>query len=292
MRKLTALFVLIFLALCAQAAAVETKASYVYSSDFDQVRAGAAIPIGLSAMVGLEGKYVYDKNDTGYNDSTYSVYLPVQLDLSLAKLQLVPFYYFKNKSKDAAFQDASAYGINATLSMDLRKDDVDELYTQAYISASYARQKASLLKQDWANQTYNQAAYTLGLRQNFYSAFTFHAAGTVYQYPDGISNVNGFRGIMDQNDLAFTQSYDVNRDLGKYTLSARFTRSWADKRSSLYVGYHYAEFHTADPQHSILVGNTFYIAQQARVDMAYNHLQTTSSENKRDLFYINLNISF
>ena len=135
-------------------------------------------------------------------------------------------------------------------------------------------------------------AYTLGLRQNFFSSFTFHVAATAYQYPDGIDGVEAFRGIMDQNDLAFTQSYDVSRALGKYALSARITRIWPQQHSTLYLGYHYAEFYTADPQHSFLVGNSFRVAAAAQLDVAYNHLQNTDGNDKRDILYAKLNIAF
>lgn len=296
MKKTIILCVLFLAALCARASSVDATASYVYSSDFNQYRAGALVPLGVNAVVGLEGKYVDDKiseDEGGFKDPVYSVYLPVQLDLDLVKINLTPFYYFKNKSDNPSFQDASAYGVAAQLVMNLQADEVEELYTQAYIGVSYARQKGTLEKNQVLSDTdYTQMAYTLGLRQNFFSAFTFHASGTAYQYPDGISGVNGFRGVMDQNDLAFTQSYDISRALGKYALSARITRIWIDERSTLYAGYHYAEFYTADPQHSFLVGNTFHIAAQAKVDAAYNHLQNTDGKNKRDIFYINLHIAF
>ncbi len=295
MKKILLFCVLSLAALTAQAA-VDASATYIYSSDYNQIRAGAALPLGLNAAIGLEGRYVEDKfsEEAGaFKDAVYSVYLPIQLDLDLVKVNLTPFYYFKNKSDNPLFQDASAYGINTQFVMNLRQDEVEELYTQAYIGISYARQKATLLESaDWSNENYTQMAYTLGLRQNFFSAFTFHAAATAYQYPDGISRVEGFRGIMDQNDLAFTQSYDVSRALGKYVLSARVTRVWPQQQSTLYLGYHYGEFYTADPQHSILVGNSFRVAANARMDIAYNHLQNTDGKNKRDILFANLNIAF
>lgn len=296
MKKILTLCTLLLAALGAQAATVDANATYVYSSDFNQVRAGLSAPLGVNAVIGLEGKYVEDKmseDEGGFKDPVYSVYLPMQLDLDLVKINLAPFYYFKNKSDNPLFQDASAYGVNAQFVMDLQADEVEELYTQAYVGVSYARQKGTLYKkQTLSDENYTQLAYTLGLRQNFFSAFTFHVSGTAYQYPDGIEGVDGFRGVMDQNDLAFTQSYDVSRALGKYVVSARITRIWIDQRSTLYAGYHYAEFYTADPQHSFLVGNSFYLAQHAKVDAAYNHLQTTDNKNKRDIFYIHLNIAF
>ena len=295
MKKILLFCLLSFAALSAQAA-VDASATYMYSSDYNQVRAGAVLPLGLNAAVGLEGRYVEDKfseEEGAFHDPVYSVYLPIHLDLDLVKINLIPFYYFKNKSDNPLLQDTSAYGISTQLVMNLRQDEVEELYTQAYIGVSYARQKATLYREDTlSNENYTQMAYTLGLRQNFFGAFTFHVAGTAYQYPNGISDVKDFRGIMDQNDLAFTQSYDISRALGKYVLSTRITRVWPQKRSTLYAGYHYAEFYTADPQHSILVGNSFFVAANASLDVAYNHLQNTDGNNKRDILFVNLNFAF
>jgi len=284
---------LLLTALGAQASVVDATASYVYSSHFNQARAGASVPIGTTASVGLEAKYVEDKFDGGFHDPVYSVYMPIWVDLEIAKVSLLPFYYFKNHTHQDGLQDPFAFGVAGQLVMDLVNDEVQELYTQAYIGVGYARQKGTLFKDnDFKNRYYDETAFTLGLRQNFYGAYVFHFAGTIYQYPDGISRVESFRGIFDQNDFAFTQSYDVSRELGKYALSARFSRVWAEHRSSLYFGYHYAEFYTADPQHSILVGNTFYLAKQVNMDAAYNHILTVHNENRRDLFYVRLNVAF
>lgn len=284
-------------ALAAQADTVDTTASYIYSSDYNQARLGAAIPLGINASVGLEGKYVEDKfsiEQGAFKDPVYSVYLPVQMDFELFRVNLTPFYYFKNDfEKQPHLKDAYAYGINSQFIMDLVKDDVDQLYSQAYVGVSYARQKANTFDgTQWEHDDYDQMAFSLGLRQNFYDAFAFQVAGAVFQYPDGVSHIEAFRGILDMKDLAFTESFDVTRSLTKYALSARITRMWADNHSSLYAAYHYAESYTADPEHSMIVGNTFLVAKRAQVDVAFNHLQDTHGDNKRDLFYVNLNISF
>ena len=296
MRKLL-LCLFLCMSLCAAYAEnLDVMTSYIYSSDFNQARAGAAVPISYYGSVGVEGKYVEDKfsrSDGALKDPVYSVYVPFHLNLETAHFDVIPFYYFSNKPHQPQFEEASAYGVRGQLTMDLVQDEVEDVHTQAYVAAAYMRQKASVQSDNlWKNQYYDQAAFTLGVRQNFYSAFMFQADATAFQYPDGISQVQNFRGIVDQKDLAFVQSFDVNRSLGKYALSARAARLWAEKRSSLYVGYHYAEFYTADPQHSILIGNTFYLTRNISADMAFNHLQTTSNKNKRDLFFINLNMSF
>ena len=280
----------------AHAEKLDVLTSYIYSSDFNQLRAGAALPISYYGSIGLEGKYVEDKSPTeniGFKQPVYSIYMPLQLNLETAHFDFAPFYYFENNSHVTPLRHATAYGLHAQLTMDLVQDEVEDNHTQAYLSAAYIRQRAAVeTDNQWHNRYYDQAAFTLGLRQNFYNAFVFQADATAFQYPDGISQVQNFYGMADQKDLAFTQSFDVNRSLGKYTLSARMTRLWTEHRSSLYLGYHYAEFYTADPQHSFLVGNTFYVTRNAYLDIAFNHLQATSHENKRDLLFANLNIAF
>lgn len=283
-------------ALLVHADNVDVATSFIYSSDYNQARAGVAIPIGLNIQVGLEGKYVEDKLDAdegGLKDPIYSIYLPIQVDLDTITFGLIPFYYFENKAYQPQKQEAVAYGLATHWTMNLVQDEVEERYTQAFIDLAFARQKAMVQANNmWSHEYYDQLTYTLGLRQNLYNAFSFQVAATAYQYPDGISRVQNFRGILDQKDLSFTQSFDVNRALAKYVLSARFMRLWPEKRSSLYVGYHYTEFYTADPEHSALIGNTFYILSQAYVDIAYNHLQDTDGKNKRDIGYIRFNIAF
>ncbi len=290
MRKTILLFALFFSALGAHAYNVDVTTSYIYSSEHNQAIVGAALPLGVNTVIGLQGKYVEDKEPSHLKENTYSVYLPMQFDLDLVKLNLTPFYYFKNEFTTATQKDPYAYGINAQFLMNLQQDEVEELYTQAYLGISYARQNGVLVNAEETN--YTQMAYTLGIRQNFFRAFTFHVAGTAFHYPDGVSDVNSFQGILNQNDLAYAQSYDINRELGKYTLSARITRIWAEEQSTLYVGYHFAEFHTATAQHSFLLGNSFNVGNYVKVDAAYNHLRNTDDEDKRDIFFINLNFVF
>lgn len=293
MRKHILLFTLFLSALGAHAYNVDATAAYIYSSDHNQAVVGTSVPIGVNAIIGLQGKYVEDKQPSHLKDNTYSVYLPIQLDLDLVKLNLTPFYYFKNEFSFAAKKDPYAYGVNAQLVMNLQQDEIEELYTQGYLGISYAKQQGVLVENGVSDEiNYTQLAYTLGIRQNFFNAFSFQAAATAFHYPNGISEVDAFYGILNQNDLAYAQSYDVNRALGKYTLSARITRVWAEQHSTLYLGYHFAEFHTADSQHSFLLGNSFAVGKNAKVDAAYNHLRNTDDKNKRDIFFVHLNIAF
>ena len=292
MKKLTILF--FFFSFCSaalQARTVDVSAAYLGASHFDQIRAGAVFAPILNLFVGIEAK---DSHERAFEDPIYSLNVPVQMDFDLFKLNLTPFYYFKNKSDDPRYQDASAYGIAARFIMKLEDDQVNDLYTHAVIGVSYANQRGTVFYDNGtlSNKDFAQMAYTLELHKNFFRSFGFEAAANVFQYPNGITGVAGLRGIMNQQELAYTQTFDIVHDLAKYTLDARVTRMWPDNNATLYLGYRYGEYYTADPEHSIVVGNSFAATRSISANIAYNHVRTIHNENKRDIFYAQLIFSF
>lgn len=293
-----ALFILaaFFALTAAHARTVDTTIAYTGASHFDQAEAGATLALSLNALAGVEAKYVKEKHvaPDGFKDPIYSVYLPVHLDFDLLKLNLTPFYYFKNKNDESRFQDASAFGLKALLVMNMQDDTVNDLYTNAFIGASFARQKGTVFFDDGleSDQYYSEAAYTVGFYKDFFRTFGFLASGTAFHYPDGITGVAGLRSVLNQQDLASTQTLDLVRNLGKYALNARLTRMWPDNGSSIYLGYTFEEYHTADPEHSFMLGNAFILAKYLSVDMAYNHVRTIHNKDKRDIFYVRLGLSF
>lgn len=295
MKKLFFILLSVFSLSAAQARTVDVTAAYTGASHFEQVEAGATVALSLNALAGVEAKYVKDRHVTpeGFKNPIYSVYLPIHLDFDLLKINLTPFYYFNNKSENNPYQDASAFGLKTLFVMNLQDDTVNDLYTNAFIGASFARQKGTVFyAEDASDQYYSQAAYTLGFYKDFFRTFGFEASASAFHYPDGVSNVTAFRGVLNEQDLADAQTLDVTRDLRKYTLNARLTRMWPDKGSTIYLGYAFGEYHTVDPQHSFMIGNSFFLAQQLSVDMAYNHVRTIHNENKRDIFYVRLGVSF
>ncbi len=261
---------------------------YTGSSEFNQIKARALWQFGLNWSAGLEGRWV---DEDAFEDPIYALKLPISFNSDLLSFNLSPFYYFKNKSDKREF---NAFGVSSKLVFTLQDDAVNEMYSHAFMGASFARQQGVLVREGKgeSDEYYSQAAYSLGFHQNFYRTFSFEAIGTAFQYPDGITNVQSFRGILDQQDLAFLQSYDVVHALPKYTLGARITRLWTDRRSNLYVSYRFGEFYTADPEHSVVLGNTFALAEWMMCDLAYNHLRTVHNDNKRDIFYAQLKFVF
>ena len=263
-------------------------AEYSGSNKFNQVKARALWQFGLNWSAGIEGKFADEK---AFKDPVYAVKMPLSFESDLFSFSLKPFYYFKNKSDNKEY---NAFGISGRIVMMLEDDALNELYSHAFIGAAFARQQGTLALDNGrvSDQYYSQSAYTLGLHKNFFRAFSFEAMGTAFQYPDGITGVQYFRGIMDQQDLVSLQSYDIVHELPKYTLGGRITRLWAERHATLYGAYRFGEFYTADPEHSFVLGNTFTLTQWALCDMAYNHLRTVHNENKRDIFYIQLRVVF
>ncbi len=262
--------------------------TYTGSSEFHKITAATTWQFGLNWQVGLEAKYA---NEDLFKDPVYAVKLPIGFTSDLFSAYLKPFYYFENKSDKQPYQ---AFGISSQLIMTLEDDVVNELYSHAYIGAAFARQQSA---RGFENATqehgyYSQAAYTIGLHKNFFRAFSFEAAGSAFQYPDGINGVVWFRGILDQQDLISLQTFEIVHDLPKYAASTRLTWLWPDRYATLYIGYRFGEFYTSDPEHSVILGNTFALTRSVLCELAYNHLRAVHNHNKRDIFYAQLKFKF
>jgi len=292
MKKIVLLIVSLLFVPLAQAETLSVTSAYTGASHFDQVDAGMSFSPVLYMQTGV---YARMTNERLFKDPVYSVYVPFSLDFDYLKLHLRPFYYFKHSAEPTAnMQHSYAYGLNAQLVMSLQDDTANDVYTKAVLGASFARQRGTLFMDNGTTDDahYSQAAFMFGIYQNFFQSFGLEALGTVYEYPDGVSHVAGWRSIMNQQDLASTQSFDVVHDLVKYTVGARLSRMWLEEGSTFYIGYRYGEYHTAQAEHSITVGNTFMAFKQLSVDLAYNHLRTVHNQNRRDIFYVRLTYGF
>ena len=276
-----------------QAKTLDTRAAYLWSSSKNQATASLLVAPTYNTQTGLVFRYVKDMQDYSFGrlkDPIFSVYLPMLFQFELMDFEFTPFYYFKHNSQNPAYQDAYAYGATAALTVLMENDQVNDIYTRARLGASYARQQGTLFTKNAApeNTDYDQVAYFLQLSHSMFQAYRLEATGAAFQYPDGITNVTAWRGVLNQQDLVALQTLDITRDLRKYALGGRFVRMWAESGSSLYVGYSFTENYTADPNHSFIIGNSFPLVRNVFLDIAYNHIETTSHKNKRDIFYVGL----
>lgn len=298
MRKLLLLLTAVFFAAnAAQAKTVDARASYLWSSSKNQATASLLVAPTYNTQVGIAARYVKDMQNYSFGrlkDPIYSVYVPMLLQFELLDLELTPFYYFKHNAENPDYQDAYAYGVTVALTMLMENDQVNDIYTRARVGASYARQQGTLFTKEAApeNTDYDQVAYFLQLSHSMFQAYRLEAMGAAFQYPDGITGVTAWRGVMNQQDLVALQTLDITRDLRKYALGGRFVRTWAESGSALYVGYSFTENYTADPDHSFIIGNSFPLVKNVFLDLAYNHIETTSHKNKRDIFYVGLGTNF
>lgn len=292
MKKLIILSILLGITPFLQARTIETQADYTGSSRFDKIHANANVALTLNLQTGLDVTFANEHHN--FKNPIYAVALPIKLDFDVFQWQIRPFYYFKNKSSIDGYQSASAFGVHTQLTLLLNDDTVNDLYTRAFIGAGFARQQGTVFfeHEPDSNQYYSQLAYTLGLQQDFFRTFNFRVSANVFQYPNGITGVTGLRSIMNQQELADTQTLDLVHDLGKYALNAQLTRSWADNGSYFYLGYRFGEYYTTDSEHSFLIGNSFPVAQQASLGFAYNHVRSTHNTNKRDIWQVNFNMAF
>ena len=276
----------------------QASLSYTGASHLSQIKASFQQAITLNASVGLTAKYA---DEEAFKNPVYAAYVPVVLGGDFLSLHITPFYYFKNKLsadlRDAngrSLKDTYAFGVSALVFITMQQDDFNALYSNAYLGASFARSQGTLLfdNGNLANQYYSQAAFSAGLHQNFYRFISFELAGTLFQYPNGITGVDGFYSVMDQQDLAYMYSFDLVHQLPKYTLAARATRLWTDRLATIYLAYRFGEFYDTDSQHSFLLGNTFALNEHIQADLGYNHLRTVHNQNKRDIFYVKLSTKF
>lgn len=273
--------------------------SYTGASHLTQIKASVNQALSLNTRIGLAAKFADEEN---FKNPNYALYVPISIGGDFVRLSITPFYYFKNKTALGDLRDeygrpfaqnSYAYGASAVLLLTMQQDDLDGLYSNAFLGASFARSQGMLFADDGiSNRYYSQAAFSAGLHRNFYQFISFELAGTAFQYPDGIKNVNGFYSVLDQQDLANMQTFDVVHLLPKYTVAARATRLWTERMATIYLGYRFGEFYGADSQHSFVLGNTFAMTASIHADIGYNHLRTVHNENKRDIFYARLSTKF
>lgn len=294
MKRILLIVSVIFSALGAFAQNTQLGLSYTGGSHLTQIKASFEQVLSLNVKAGLIAKFADEKN---FKHPVYALYAPVTVGGDFIRLSITPFYYLKNKiSEDLFGQDDKtyAYGASAVLFLTMQQDDLNDLYSNAFMGVSFGRSQGVLISDTKGanHQYYSQLAFSAGLHQNFYRFLSFELSGSVFEYPDGIKGVTGFYSVLDQQDLGYMQTFDIMHQLPKYTLAARVTRLWTERLATIYFGYRFGEFYGYDAQHSFMIGNTFAMTKVIFADLGYNHLRTVHNEDKRDIFYVRLSTKF
>ncbi|WP_428897556.1 hypothetical protein Dip518_001347 [Parelusimicrobium proximum] len=262
-------------------AAGQFKNAFSFNSRFVRNETAVAASVGKYLTIGAEGSFV---NHDHFDDNIYTAVLPVFFKSGFVRGGIRPFYV-----PDA--DGLSAMGGSVNFVMDIKQDEINEIFTQAGFSIAYADQKAFVERAASAEKEhYKQVVYSLTLRQNYYNAFVFSLSGSLFQYPSGISNVNGIAAVLDQNYLGDLGTYDTVYSLPKYSVGASLVRMFENK-TNIYLTYRFTEMYLENSVHSVTLGNEFPVFRKLWGDMGYNHTIDTSGKN-RDLFKIALKLTF
>ncbi|WP_424245164.1 hypothetical protein Dip510_000238 [Elusimicrobium posterum] len=280
MKKTSLLLITLFLAAHASAATVNNN--FFINSRFIKDTFTVHAPVTNHFSAGAEVSYT---DHDYFDDKIYTFALPVSHTSTYMQTVLKPFYTHKA-------DDLYAFGIKAHMLMNMSIDEGETVFMQAYISAAFANQKADLAYKDGTDtrENFKQLVYTLGVRRNFYNAFYFNMSGNIFQYPDGISHIGAVRSVLDQQELANMQTYDVIFNLPKYSLGASFSRKF-ESSAVIYLSYNFTEYYTARGDHSIIIGNEFPIYKNISGDLAYNHIISVNNK-KRDIYKAGFTVRF
>lgn len=274
MKKYIIIFGL-FLALAWPAAAFSGNISETFTYNSRFVRNDVRLTIPVTYFLTAGGEFSLN-NTKYYSDNIMTFLLPLAFKADMVNILVKPFYVNDTDGLNAK-------GANLTLAVNLREDTANALFTQAYISVSYAEQKAEVARAAAVNKEYyKQLAYTLGIKQNFYDTFFFTLSGDLFQYPSGISNVEGIAMVLDQNYLADLGTYSTVLGLPKYSAGIRLARGLENK-STIYLSYKFTEFYLSGRFHSVTLGNEFPLMQKLWADLGYNHTIENDGK-KRDFF--------
>ncbi len=218
-----------------------------------------------------------------FESDIYSVNMPLSLSMDFVQAVLRPFYVFEQDGLDGK-------GAMLHFLINMKQDDVNSVYTQAFMSAAYIQQKAEVTRAATKIEEYKEAAFSLGLRNNFYNTFFFTTDATAHVYPSGISDVSAFRAVTDQNMGANLDIYDSVFGLPKYSVGLKLARGFENK-TSIYIGYRFVEMYLTPSVNSFIIGNDFPILKNLWADLGYNHTRDTDG-NKGDFVKLSLTYKF
>lgn len=281
MNKFTSTITVFFLSINALAAGGVSNVFTIGSGLIkDDITVTAAVTNSFS--VGAGGTLI---NADGYKDYLYSVNLPLSLNAGFTQIVLRPFYVFEQDELDSK-------GAQLHFLMNIKQDDVNNVYSQAFLSAAYAHENAFVERTDGGAdvQNYKQMAFSGGLRFNFYNTFFFTLGGTAHVYNSGISDVLALGSVTDKNTLANLDYYGAMFGAPKYSAGLKLARGFENK-TNIYISYRFIEMYLQESLHSIIIGNEFPIYKNLWADAGYNHVIGTQS-SKEDYARLALNWKF
>ncbi len=284
MRKIFFIFVLCLSSL--SAGAFEISEGFVYSKDFWQNNVAVSQDINYMLNVGLNFD-IAEHDDISHHIYTFS--LPLMFRTERFGLYLRPFIVPDNAN------DASAYGAKASLTLNIKHDEVDNSSSSVFLSAGFANQNAYVAKVGLGSQKedFKQMVYEGGLVFDYFDTYFFEISGNMFDYISGISDVENVAGVLDQQNIASLDTLNYVLSLPKSSIGAKIKWNSEASQSSNTISYKYIEFkeHNVCPHHSLMFSSVIMLKYNLYVSLAYNHIFVSSQKDK-DIFKGAISLKF
>ncbi len=268
------------------AGAFEISDSFTYSKDFWQNSVGISHEFNYMFNAGLNFD-ITEHDDIANHIYTLSV--PLMFRAERFGFYLRPFIIPDNAN------DASAYGVKATLTLNIKQDEVDNSSSSMFLSAGFANQNAYVSKSDLTTQKedFKQIVYEGGLVFDYFNVYFFEFSGNTFDYISGISDVENIAGVLDQQNVASLDTLNYVLSLPKYSLAAKIKWNSEASQTSNTISYRYIEFkeHDTCAHHSLMFSSVIKLTYNLYINLAYNHIFVQSQKDK-DIFKGAISLKF
>ncbi len=284
MRKLFLTFVLCLFSF--SAGAFEISEGFTYSKDFWQNSVGISQELNYMFNVGLNFD-ITEHDDISNHIYTFS--LPLMFRTERLGIYLRPFIVPDNAN------DASAYGAKASLTLNIKQDEVDNSSSSLFLAVGFANQNAYVTKSDLSTkkEDFKQLSYEGGLLFDYFNIYFFEISGNVFDYVSGISDVENVAGVLDQQNIASLDTLNYVLNLPKSSVGAKIKWNSEASQSLSTISYRYIEFkeHDICAQHSVMFSTFIMLKYNLYVNLAYNHIFVQSQKDK-DIFKGAISLKF
>lgn len=276
MRKILLSLILTFIGI--SAFALEVAESFTYNNSFWQNSISATQQ--LNYFISLGANFDLTEHDD-VDNHIYTFSLPFAVRTEGFGLIFTPFITPNNAN------GASAKGAKLSCTFGVKYDEVENTSSHAFLSVGFADQNAYVSRKGELpkKENYYQLAYEGGIVLDYFNAYLFEISGNIFEYPSGISSVEAFGGILDQQKIASLETLDYIFALPTGSAGLKVGWNSLESRSENILSYRFIEFYEKDmpAYHSVKFQSSMLLTSRLNFIFAYNHIFISSRKDK-DIF--------
>lgn len=273
MRKISLFLILTFIGI--SASALEVADSFTYNNSFWQN--SISVTHQLNYFLNLGFNFDLTEHDD-VDNHIYTFSLPFAAHTDGFGLILTPFITPDNAN------GASAQGAKLSCTFGVKNDEVDNTSSHAFLSVGFADQNAYVSRKGSLpkKENFYQLAYEGGIVLDYFSTYLFEISGNVFEYPSGISSVEAFGGILDQQKIADLETLDYIFALPKGSAGLKIGWNAQESRSENILSYRFIEFYEKElsAYHSVKFQSAMLLSHRLSFTLAYNHIFISSHKDK------------